>query len=331
MKAKSWLLCGVLLASMTGAVGSASAQTTHTLPLVLPHLCGGCNNGLVRIGNRVDRSGTVRIHAIDDEGVRFGPVDLSLDAHEAVTFNSRDLEEGNASKGLPVGVGDGEGNWRLELQTDLDVAFSAYVRTSHGVVRGMQDVAPSVALTHRVLWFNPGSNRSNQSRLRLVNPGTVAATVEISARDDAGDEGSGTVRLSLPAGASRTLTAQQLERGFGDGSGKWRLTVTASAPIQVVNLLWNPVGHLSNVSTFKLAEGVPGEPPTSPVQTTHTLPLVLAEFALGGESLVRIGNRSDRSGTVLIHAIDDTGKRFGPVDLSLDAHEAVTFNSRDRV
>ena len=188
MKAKSWLLCCVLVASMTGAVGSASAQTTHTLPYVVAAGVAGLE-GLVRIGNREDRSGTVRIHAIDDEGERFGPVTLSLDAHEAVTFRSRDLERGNASMGLSGGVGDGEGNWRLELQTDLDVTFSAYARTADGFVTGVQDVAPAAAQTHRVLWFNPGSNRNQVSMLRLTHLGTEPATVEISARDDAGDEG----------------------------------------------------------------------------------------------------------------------------------------------
>ena len=255
-------LCALSLAVLAGVPLASAAQTIHTLPFVVAGGVAGLE-GVVRIGNRADRSGTVRIHAIDDDGTRFGPVTLSLDAHEAVTFNSRDLEGGNASKGLSGGVGDGEGNWRLELQTELDVTFSAYIRTADGFVTGMQDIAPEAAQTHRVLWFNPGSNTRQVSMLRLTNPGTEAATVGISARDDAGDEARrGAVSLSLPAGASRRLTAQQLESGgggftgsFGDGAGKWRLTVTASSPIEVVNLLRSPTGHLSNVSAVKLAEG----------------------------------------------------------------------------
>ena len=60
-----------------------------------------------------------------------------------------------------------------------------------------------------------------------------------------------------------------------------------------------------------------GWPLAVPAQNTHTLPRVRpADFA-GQESLVRIVNRSAASGTVRITAFDDTGRRFGPVTLTL--------------
>ena len=84
----------------------------------------------------------------------------------------------------------------------------------------------------------------------------MAAEVTVTGRDDAGDAASGTVRLTLPAGAARTLTAQALEAGgagfdgsLGDGAGKWRLNVSATADIQVMSLLSNHTGHLTNLST----------------------------------------------------------------------------------
>ena len=61
------------------------------------------------------------IHAVDDEGERFGPVELSLDGLQSRHVNSDDLENGNAEQGLSGGIGDGSGNWRLELETDLDI------------------------------------------------------------------------------------------------------------------------------------------------------------------------------------------------------------------
>ena len=54
------------------------------------------------------------------------------------------------------------------------------------------------------------------------------------------------------------LTAQQLEQGddtfqgegagIGEGTGKWRLLVTADQAIQVMSLLRSPTGHLINLS-----------------------------------------------------------------------------------
>ena len=65
--------------------------------------------------------------------------------------------------------------------------------------------------------------------------------------------------FTLPAGRSRTLLARELESGqgrglsgaLGTGEGKWRLSVTASRPIEVMSLLSSPTGHLTNLSTVR--------------------------------------------------------------------------------
>ena len=215
--------------------------------------------GFVRLINRSDRAGTLRIHAIDDSGRRFGPLSLEMDANAALHFNSRDLEQGNADKGLARGVGDGEGNWRLEFDTALEVEPFAYVRTVDGFVTGIHEVAAQTRegrTRYRVPFFNPGSNARQVSRLRLINPGGESAAVVVEARDDRGEAApGGEIRLTLPAGAARMFTARQLERGaggltgrLGDGEGKWQLFVSADRPLQVMSLLQSPTGHLSNLS-----------------------------------------------------------------------------------
>ena len=230
---------------------------THTLPLVMAADSAGLT-GFVRIVNRSGQAGRVQIWAIDDTGEWFGPVSLSIGAEASVHFDSSDLERGDASKGLPSGVGDGEGNWRLDFVTELDIQPLSYVRTGDGFVTAMHDIAPNIrSREHSVLFFNPGSNSRQVSRLRMFNPcGECEVDVAITGRDDAGVVASGTVRLTLPGGAARTLTAQELEEGgegidgsLGDGAGKWRLTVTANDEIEVMSLLQSPTGHLANLST----------------------------------------------------------------------------------
>ena len=80
----------------------------------------------------------------------------------------------------------------------------------------------------------------------------------------------GEVRLRIPAGAARSVTAQALESGgaglagrFGDGHGKWQLFITADGTIQVMNLLQSPNGNLTNLSTAPREEEAPGELRTS--------------------------------------------------------------------
>ena len=172
-------------------------------------------------------------------------------------FNSEDLESGNEDKDLPDGVGDGDGDWRLELETTLDVEPLAYIRTEGGFVTSMHDlVVQGASMRYHVPFFNPGGNDSQVSQLRLINTSDTENEVTIVGVDDDGEQAEGDVRLTLPAEGARTLTAQELESGgidligaFGDGEGKWHLFVTADRPIQVMNLLRSPTGHLTNLST----------------------------------------------------------------------------------
>ena len=223
------------------------------LPLVPPDI-DTAPSGLVRILNRSNQAGTVRILAIDDTGQRFGPVTLSMDANETVNFSSGQLEQGDESKGLSDGVGDGQGHWRLELDSTLDIEPLAYVRSADGSLASVHDAVASRSMRHHVLTFNPGSNLGQRSLLRLVNTSGLDTDVVITGRDDAGAAAASDVRLTLPADEARTLSAQALEAGgddfegrFGDGTGKWQVFVTAGRPIQVMSLLSSP-GNLVNLS-----------------------------------------------------------------------------------
>ena len=261
MKAGMKAAAVLCLAVLIGWPMAAPAQNTHTLPLVRPAGFAG-QESLVRFVNRSATSGTVRITAFDDTGRRFGPVILTLGALRDANITSSDLERGNAAKGLPVGVGNGRGSWRLDLATALTIEPLAYIRTPDGFLTSMHDEAPMAGRSHWVPFFNPGSNTSKVSHLRIINPGATAAAVTVTGRDDGGVAGSGSVRLTLAAGASRTLSAQDLERGgagfsgrLGDGAGKWRLTVSSTVDIQVMSLLSTRTGHLSNLSTSPAYSG----------------------------------------------------------------------------
>ena len=231
----------------------------HSIPLVMS-ADNGNRQGFLRVTNRSRRSGTVRIDAFDDSGRPFGPAYLSLDARQTRHFNSMDLERGNSSKGLSNGVGNGSGNWRLDLTTDLDIRTRAYVRTSDGFLTGIHEVAAEEdegSMRYRVPTFNPGRNVDQESRLRLINVGDSPARATISGLDDQGEPASGgSVRLTLPAGAARMLSARELERGargvsgrLEAGRGKWQLSVSSDQPLQVMSLLFSRrTGNLTNLS-----------------------------------------------------------------------------------
>ena len=251
-----------LLESPTGHLTNLSsgpiavADGTHTVPLFPAAGDPDGRQGFVRVVNREDRAGTVTIAAIDDAGQRHGSATLALGAGATAPFNSNDLEQGNPDKGLTGGVGTGTGDWRLSLTADIAIDVYGYIRHTDGFVTSMLDGAPVRDTHHRIGFLNPGSNRAQVSSLRLINPGDRSADVAITGRDDRGQSPAGSVGLTIPAGASRTYTAAQLEEGgtdlrgsLGDGAGKWRLTVQSDHPISVMSVLESPTGHLTNLST----------------------------------------------------------------------------------
>ena len=241
---------------------AAHARNKHILPLFIS-ASNQTLQGFVRIINLSDRAGTVTIRAVDDSGNRSNPVTLSLDASATRHFNSDDLRDGNPNKGLSGGVGTGQGHWRLELDTNLDIDPLAYTRPrGEGFLTSTHDVVMQDESTRwRVPFFNPGNNTKQQSRLRVVNTSGIDTEVVIDGLDDKGaPPPGGEVRFTLPADEARMLSAKMLEEGssatnfefdgsFGDGSGKWQLFVSADQPIQVMSLLFSESGHLTNLST----------------------------------------------------------------------------------
>ena len=275
---------------------AAHAQTVHkhALPFVLS--ADSTQQSFVRIINQSDRAGIVSIAAVDDTGESFGPIDLDIGARRATQFTSRDLEDGNTSKGLSSGVGDGDGHWYLVLETELDIHPLAYVRTSDGFLTEMHSVVPrSEKARYQVLFFNPASNQTLASRLRIVNPHPERVRFTITATDSGGMSGDEPVQFSIPANATKMLTSRFLESRFGDGEGKWQLSVAATKPVWVMNLMLTQSGHITNLSLPAPELGIsePEPPPPPPPPPADRAPANVNELyarARGKKIVVSVNN-----------------------------------------
>ena len=319
-----------LAAAEAAPAASDKQANVQRVWLFLGHSEDSGREGFLRVVNHSAQAGEVRVEAADDAGTAAGPVTLSIGASQAIHLNSKDLEGGNAGKGLPEGIGAGQGDWRLSLSSALDIEALSYVRTKDGFVTTMHDAAPTTDDgSLRVAFLNPGSNWRQESRLRLVNPGAEAAAVRITGTDDAGQPGEATVTAELPAGQSLTFKAEELESGnapglsgaLGDGAGKWRLRLESDHEVVAMSLLATPTGHLANLSA---------PPPEADAGGARTVPLFLsASDPSGREGFLRVVNRSDAAGTVRIEAFDGSDFAYEPVTLSLDARQTRHFNSDD--
>ena len=95
---------------------------------------------------------------------------MEIDGNETKHFNSGDLEEVNAGKGLSGDIEPGAGDWRLRLSSSLDLVVLSYLRTEGGFLTSMHDVVPQTEGGYRVAIFNPGRNENQVSKLRRHQP-----------------------------------------------------------------------------------------------------------------------------------------------------------------
>ena len=319
-------------------VGDDEARTIVYLPASSRRF----PRGVFRIINHSSEDGRVALNAIHDAGMRYATVDLALGARETMRFNSGHLEQCAFGKEVPGYPGNGDaGGWWLSLATDLDIEALAFARTREGITTALHEVARTTRGTgrttiHHVPLFLPGDERSQESRLQLLNPGDREVEVTISGRDDAGRAADEVVRVTLPGGTACRLGANELESGtsgndglgcrissgrLGDGEGGWRLLVSVVAgDVQVMSVVEDAAGRLVNLS------GSNGPP-----RGEHNLPFFLPvpDSDEGPQGLLRIVNHSDESGSVRIEGIDDAGMSHGPVTLALGGQNAAHLDSGD--
>ena len=303
-------------------VSALGAESMHTVPYV-PSASSEGHAGLVRIESRSEMSGEVHVAAVDDAGRRMEAGALTLGSRSAVEFEASALESGDASLGL-AGTGPGEGDWRLELSTELDVEARAYAR-SEGFVTALHDsilVSDEVELS----FFNPGSEMDRRSVLRLANAGEEPARVTVLGVDDAGSSG-GSVTVELGAWEARTYTATELESGvaeglsgsLGDGEGRWRLRLSAeTGSAYATNLLLDGSGVLSSV---------PGGMSRGGLHRVSLFPS--ASDGEGRRGLVRVVNRAAESAHVGIEAFDETDRAHERLELALEGQASSQFDSAD--
>ena len=317
-----WHMFAWLPAALLG-MAAWGAEETHTVPYV-PSASSEGHAGLVRIESRSAVPGEVRIMAVDDAGQRMAAGLLTLGAGAAMEFEMAALESGDASLGL-AGTGPGQGDWRLELTTELDIEARAYAR-SEGFLTALHDAA-LVTGEVELPFFNPGGEARPRGVLRLANAGAERATVAVRGVDDAGRAG-GPVTVELAAWESRGYTASELESGsaaglsgsLGDGEGKWRLMLEAErGSAYATNLLLD--GSVLSSVPGSMSRGAGG---------LHRVSLFpSASDGSGRRGVVRVVNRSPESAEVSIDAFDATDRAYERSRLSLGGDASADFDSTD--
>ena len=287
----------------------------------------------LRFTNQSDVGGFVTLSGVDDNGNPAPGTDItfSLFARESKQLNSRDIENGNSSKGLSGALGDGSGKWHLTATSDVDLEVMSLIRTPDGFLTNLSGVVPTDTQNHRIYYANPASETGQVTFIRIVNSTASTGTVTISGIDDNGDAApGGVVQFQLGPLQAKQLLAADLENGnadkgltgaLGKGAGKWQLTVTADMDIAVMNLIRTADGFLTNLSQVA---------PKSILNTTEVY-LLNPGSNTNQRSLLRVVNTTGTPGTVAIRGVDDNGKAAsgGSVSFQIAANRGLVLTAQD--
>jgi hypothetical protein len=320
-----------LLGTPRGAANSSLLNETN-LYLANP----GSNTNqqtFIRLVNPGIAATAVEIYATDDSGQvsRKGPVELRIPAKQSLQFTSQDLESGNASKGLTNNLCDGQGKWTFLFRSETEIKVMGFIRTKDGFLTGLNTAVPTSGNHHYAYFFNPASNKNQESLMRVVNLSKSEINVSIDATDDKGIAATGSLALNLKAHEAKQLTATDLESGnaskgltgsLGKGSGKWQLDVfSAFGSLAVTSVIRTKDGFLTNLS------GVAPQDLTNVTKLHYVNPA--SETVK--KNFIRLINSGSQGGTITIAGIDDNGVAApgGDVTITLGANQSMQVTVAD--
>ena len=218
--------------------------------------------GFVRIINHADDAGEVAIVATDDHGNTHDSFSVNIGALETITLTSDEIEQGD-EQGNFTGVGDGEGDWRLEITSELPIEVLPYIRKSDDALVPVHATIPLITGQYRIPSFSVRTEDRASSHLRVVNESDEEAQFTISATDESSTEDEAT--LTVPGYHSLNLSASDLVSGEAPDSwsedvsiddsidlenGLWELVINGDTDLIIMHLMTSASDEISNHSTL---------------------------------------------------------------------------------
>ena len=229
------------------AMGDIVAAEDNVHRVALFHPADGPDAaGKLRLTNRGAQALRADIIGIDDAGASpGGMVSVEIEAHASVWLAAAELEAGGSH--LLGALGDGEGQWRLAVASDGDLAVMNLVETPDGRLSNLSNAAATAVparAAHVVDRFPSSSDLSNERGVvRIVNNTGSPASIRIEPHDGTGWRHA-PLTLTLGANEAANLGTWDLElgnaaKGLSGGAGPsaggpWRLAISSNADIEVL-------------------------------------------------------------------------------------------------
>ena len=236
-----------------------------------------------------------------------------------------------ALEALPLGLGNGAGKWRLEVQVPWPVEGASLLTSPGGHLTNLSTAPDADAGgVWRMPLFPAADDASGrQGFVRVINRSWQAGEAQVAAVDDGGTR-VGPVTLALKGGRTVHFNSSDLQRGNAEKGlqhgvgpptyGDWRLELTSDLDIAVTSYIRTRDGFLTSMHDLA--------PPGVAAQTAR-VPIFNPGSNRRQMSLLRVMNDSDAAARVRVTGMDDAAMPSGEVRLTVPAGEARTFTAAD--
>ena len=292
---------------------------------------------LLRLVNPTDADAEAAVAGTDDAGrPPAAPVRLTVPAGTACTVDAAELESGSGlACGDPqAGLGDGEGKWRLRIESGAPLVAMGLLRSPTGHLSNLSGGALPAGAdgVRRVHMFPSASDPDGrQGFVRFINRSDRDGTVTVRASDGT-DADYEALTLALKAGEAAQFNSDDLEVGnaakgltgsTGPGSGDWTLALSGEVEFDAYAYVRSPDGFLAPMGAAAPSRDVDGS-------EVHRVAFLNPGGNWRQRSVLRLVNPGAEDAQASIEGTDDTGLRPGsPVRLTVPAGGAVALTSAE--
>ena len=263
----------------------------------------------LRLVNPGSGDASVTIRGVDDSGASpGGAVRVTVAAGSELVLDSADLESG---AGVDGALGDGEGKWRLAVDTSQPLRVMSLMESPTGHLTNLSTVPAADGGRHSVPLFPSAADPlGRQGFIRVINSGGSAAQVGITAFDESGRDYE-PLTLSVPANGVTHINSDDLELGNADkgltgrtgaGEGHWRLALSGPDDVDVLAYIRTKDGFLTSMHDV-----VPG------ADNRHEVAFLNPGSNYRQVSALRLINAGEAVAQVRITGIDSGGASPGGV------------------
>ena len=279
----------------------------------------------LRLTNAGAVAATVTIKGIDDSGVLSPAARITVPSSESLELTARQLETGDAER-LIGALGDGQGKWRLTVESDVPIQVMSLIESPTGHLTNISTRPSAIGDgVYRVPLFPSASQTSQQGFARVINHEARSGTVEITAFDDSGIA-HGPASLSINGSQTVHFNSNDLElgnsskgisTGIGEGTGTWRLELRSDLNIEVLGYIRTADGFVTSMHDLAtLRDGRYYVPFLNPASNNRQV------------SRLRVTNSGTENASVSIQGTDDSGVVSSSVQVNVTAGASREYSAQ---